>query len=245
MRFGWIFLLGVVLAGCGDGAQKVPVTEVAREAVAPKEVRHVKDEMALKGFEWGAPAYVRIFKKEAVLEVWLKKSSGEYARFREFPICIFSGELGPKLKTGDKQSPEGFYAVNLKALNPNSRYHLSFNLGFPNEFDRAHGYTGSYLMVHGDCVSVGCYAMGDRQIEEIYTLVAQALQHGQAEVPVHVFPFKMTRENLLAYQGSKWLGFWRQLKPAYDFFEQYHLPPIMLVRDKRYELDVLNSQRNF
>ncbi|MDO4643007.1 MAG: murein L,D-transpeptidase family protein [Cardiobacteriaceae bacterium] len=200
----------------------------------------LQDRMEAKGFRFGAPAFIRIFKKEEVLEVWLQKDSGEYALFLDYPICIYSGELGPKTREGDKQSPEGFYRVGREALNPNSNYHLSFNLGYPNTYDRAHGYSGSMLMVHGKCVSIGCYAMGDRQIEEIYTLVGSALQRGQPFVYVNAFPFRLTDANLAAYSDNRWYDFWRMLKPGYDYFERYHRPPEIDVVDGRYQLSSRN-----
>ena len=147
------------------------------------------------GFAAGDAVFIRIFKEEAILELWLERS-GRYERFETYPICRWSGELGPKLKEGDGQSPEGFYEVRLESLNPNSRYHLSFNLGFPNAFDRAHARTGSYLMVHGGCSSVGCYAMTNPGIDEIYRLTEAALQAGQDAVAVHIFPFRMTEERM-------------------------------------------------
>ncbi len=227
----------LILTGCFSSE---PIIEESKP-VPYDEFKHIKEEMERKGFEWGTNAYVRIFKKESVLEVWLKRDDGSYGFFRDFPICIYSGELGPKRKQGDKQAPEGFYEVGLKALNPNSQYHLSFNLGYPNAYDSAHGYTGNYLMVHGECVSVGCYAMGNAQIEEIYTLVASALQHGQSFVPVHIFPFKMTKTNMLAYQSHRWMPFWQQLKPAYDYFEQHRYPPIIETVGKRYNVKEIET----
>ena len=130
-------------------------------------------ELTALGAYWGAPLYLRIFKASDELEVWVE-AGARYQRLRTWPICTWSGGLGPKLRQGDGQAPEGFYEVAAPQLNPSSRFHLSFNLGYPNAFDRAHGRTGDYLMVHGNCVSIGCYAMGDAAIEEIYTLVAAA-----------------------------------------------------------------------
>lgn len=236
----WSVVMVLLLAGCSEKPQPAPQPAPVEPVLDPI-ARNVKERMESRGFRWGAPLYVRIFKKESVLETWLQKEDGHYELYQRFPICVYSGELGPKLREGDKQSPEGFYNVGIRALNPNSQYHLSFNLGFPNAFDRAHGYTGSYLMVHGDCVSIGCYAMGDRQIEEIYTLVGIALQYGQGEVPVHIFPFHMNHENLLRHGNSDWLAFWQMLKPAYDYFESYRQPPVIDVVGRRYELNVVKS----
>ena len=150
------------------------------------------------------------------------------------PICLWSGRLGPKLREGDRQAPEGFYAVSHKQLHPGSRHHLAFNLGFPNAYDRAHGRTGSYLMVHGGCSSIGCYAMTDGAVDDIYRIVEAALDGGQDHVPVHVFPFRMTPERLAAMAGEQWIGFWRNLKTGYDLFEKTGKPPPAFACGERY-----------
>ena len=155
------------------------------------------------GLEIGSPAFVRVFKEERLLEIWLQEGSS-YQLFKTYQICNYSGELGPKLKEGDRQSPEGFYSVDKAALNPNSSYHLAFNLGFPNAYDQALSRTGSFLMIHGDCVSVGCYAMTDSGIEEIYLITEAALNGGQTNVPVHAFPFRMTSKRLNREQQNTW-----------------------------------------
>ena len=185
----------------------------------------------------GAPIFIRIFKETAELEVWMKNVLGQWVLFKNYPICYFSGKLGPKLKEGDLQSPEGFYTVSKKQMNPNSNYHLSFNLGFPNKFDRVNGRTGSYLMVHGNCISVGCYAMTDGKVEEIYTLANESFNEGQETFQVHVFPFRMSDENMLFYGKSKWIGFWKNLKQGYDYFEQHNEVPKITVSGKQYEIE--------
>lgn len=177
------------------------------------------------GFSLGAPAHVRIFKRESRLELWLARDDGRYALFKGYDICTWSGDLGPKLKEGDKQAPEGFYRVGLKQLNPASRHHLSFNLGFPNAFDRQHGRTGSALMVHGGCSSVGCFAITDESVDEVYAVVEAALKSGQDAVDVAVFPFRMTATALAEQGSSPWLGFWRNLKQGHDLFEAGFTPP--------------------
>ena len=184
----------------------------------------------------GDPIFIRIFKEEAELEIWMRED-GQYHLIQTYPICAFSGELGPKQKEGDRQSPEGFYYVTKSRLNPNSRFHLSFNLGYPNRYDRAHGRTGSFLMVHGDCVSIGCYAMTDSKIEEIYELVEQALMQGQKIVRVHAFPFRMTIENMQRHYGDTWYHFWENLKEGYDWFEEHSMPPNVSVKQKVYIFD--------
>lgn len=201
----------------------------------------IEEQMRIQGFKAGNPTFIRIFKQENVLEVWIAQNDGTYRLYRSFPICIFSGTLGPKKIQGDKQSPEGFYNVTRNALNPNSQYHLSFNLGYPNAYDRAHGYTGDLLMVHGECKSVGCYAMGNDQIEVIYALVALAFKKGQTSVPVHIFPFRMTATNMSLYKDHEAYDFWEQLKPGFEYFEQWRRVPQMIVKDKRYYVDYANS----
>ncbi|MHC5225517.1 L,D-transpeptidase family protein [Ignatzschineria sp. LJL83] len=173
------------------------------------------------GLKKGDEVLIRIFKEEAMLELWMKPSGkSRYIHFSNYPICNFSGDLGPKLYEGDKQSPEGFYRVNKRALNPYSRFYKSFNLGYPNAFDRSLGRTGNYLMVHGKCDSVGCYAMRDDQIEEIYGLVELALNNGQEYVEVQAYPFKMTNERLFQEEQSVNYGFWNNLREGYDQFEK-------------------------
>jgi murein L,D-transpeptidase YafK len=184
----------------------------------------------------GDPVFIRIFKEENILELWMQpQDSNQFTLIKTYPICNWSGTLGPKFAEGDHQAPEGFYATTTQQLNPNSQYHVSFNLGFPNAYDRAHGRTGSFIMIHGDCVSEGCYAMRDKPMEEIYTLVERALDQGQEEVPVHIFPFRMTSERLLPELRNPAFDFWMNLKEGYDYFEQYSVPPKWVVRHKRYE----------
>ena len=193
----------------------------------------LKAGLAKRGLDLGAPAFIRIFKEERLLELWLARGDG-FALFKAYQICAYSGDLGPKLKEGDRQAPEGFYAVGPAALNPNSSYHLSFNLGFPNAYDRGRGWTGSHLMVHGDCLSIGCYAMTDAAIEEIYLVVEAALEAGQTAVPVHAFPFRMTAARMDEAVDSPWFGFWRNLKTGYDAFEATSRPPAVSVVDGVY-----------
>ena len=221
-----VFSLG--LSGCYSG--KDP-------AMAPLS-KATLAEMALKKLKPGNPLFVRIFKEESILEVWMRGKGPEYRKFKTYKICNWSGKLGPKLKTGDKQAPEGFYVIKPAQLNPNSSYHLSFNLGFPNLYDKAYARTGSYLMVHGDCKSAGCYAMTDAQIEEIYALIREAYRGGQRFFQVHAFPFRMTDANMQRYEGHRWYDFWRNLKEGYDLFERDRIPPAIGVLDKRYVFNI-------
>jgi murein L,D-transpeptidase YafK len=148
-----------------------------------------------------------------------------------------SGRLGPKLAEGDAQAPEGFYEVTPRALNPNSAFHLSFNIGYPNAFDVANGRTGSWIMVHGGEASVGCFAMTDALVEEIYLVTEAALQKGQPAVPVHVFPFRMTEERMRAAGESEWLPFWENLREGHEHFELSHVPPVVRVEETHYVFD--------
>lgn len=188
----------------------------------------------------GVPVFIRIFKEESLLEVWVKKYD-KYVLFKLYPICTFSGHLGPKLKEGDRQSPEGFYKVGKSQLNPNSNYHLAFDLGFPNDYDKVHRRTGSHLMVHGKCSSVGCYAMTNPKIEEIYKLLEKALKKGQKYVQVDIFPFRMTKTNMAKYANNQWYDFWTELKVGYDYFEVEKLPPLVKVENKHYTIYEANQ----
>jgi len=188
----------------------------------------------------GQPIFLRIIKRNhdlsdfGVLEAFIQGDDGQFKLYKAWPICTYSGALGPKLKEGDGQSPEGFYFIKRSSLNPNSSYHLSFNLGFPNAYDRAQGRTGSFLMVHGNCVSIGCYAMGDENIEEIYALVDQALKAGQPFIRIHIFPFEMSAKNIEHHADNHNLAFWQTLKKGWDWFEQKGHPPNVTVINKQY-----------
>lgn len=196
-----------------------------------------------KGMKADAPIFVRIFKEESELEIWKLRDDGRYHHFKTYPICTWSGELGPKLQQGDKQAPEGFYTVHKNQMNPNSSFHLAFNLGFPNNFDRAHGRTGSALMVHGKCRSAGCYAMTDALIEEIYALARDQFTGDQEAFHVHAFPFRMTNENLARHKTSKWYSFWTSLKPGYDHFETSRQVPPIAICEKKYHVNVKPIQQ--
>ena len=189
--------------------------------------------LAEQGLKQGAPVLVRIFKREFELELWMARDN-RFERFATYPICSWSGSLGPKVKTGDYQAPEGFYSVARDQLNPNSKYYRSFNLGFPNAYDRSLGRTGSFLMVHGACASVGCYAMTDAQMGEIWQLVTAALQAGQSAFQVQVYPFRLSRDTLEPYRGHVHEAFWRNLAEGNDLFERTRLPPVVSLCDGRY-----------
>lgn len=225
-----ILILCLMLAACAQ----LPTSE-RLEAVRAEREQEIALELADKGYLYGAPVFIRGFKEESVIELWIQKPNQEvFSLYRTYPICTFSGDLGPKIAEGDKQAPEGFYRVGKSQMNPWSREHLSFNLGFPNAYDKKMGHTGSDLMIHGGCASIGCYAMTDEIMEEIYLLVEAALREGQSTVPVHLFPFRMTARNMAYYHNHEWMPFWENLKIGYDIFEISHVPPHVSIGNWEY-----------
>jgi murein L,D-transpeptidase YafK len=192
--------------------------------------------VAENGSTTGSPILIRIFKQESELELWMRKDD-RFQLFATYSICFWSGKLGPKEHEGDRQAPEGFYAVGTGQLRLGGRHPRSFNIGFPNALDRALGRTGSYIMVHGGCTSIGCFAMTDPVMQEIYQLSDLALRHGQDQIQVHIFPFRMTDSNLTAQVSSKWYGFWRNLKEGYDAFEVSQVPPTIGVCRTQYVIN--------
>lgn len=242
------FFLVFILLKNKIGLNKVPdkVNIELKDPLSEKLIKKIIDitiiivnenrKAELEKIKLGNPMYIRLFKEEKKLEIWIQNDSGKYSFYKEFDICYFSGGLGPKKKEGDRKSPEGFYSTKKSLLNPNSSYHLSFNIGYPNEYDKSHDYTGSLIMIHGNCVSLGCYAMTDKYIEEIYGLVEKTLNNGQKKINVDVFPFKMTEFNMEKYEDCEYYNFWEQLKPGYDYFEINRIPPKMIVEDKKYKL---------
>ncbi|WPU97650.1 L,D-transpeptidase family protein [Mucilaginibacter sp. cycad4] len=197
--------------------------------VWPKLQKELKD----KGFAPYGSVYLRIIKDISVLEVWVK-SANKYQLFKTYDVCTYSGGLGTKTRNGDGKSPEGLYTIEPKQLNPVSNYYLAINVGYPNAIEKAKGYTGSAIMVHGHCASIGCYAMTDARIEEIYTLVYEAFAAGQKQVRVDIFPFRMDDANLKRYAAYKQDTFWRSLKPAYELFEKRQVPVDYHLKGKEY-----------
>lgn len=202
------------------------------------DLANLETRLASHGLSLGAPIFLRIFKREFELELWMLRD-GQFHRFATYPICRWSGRLGPKIVQGDRQAPEGFYTVDEKALNPNSRWHRSFNLGYPNAFDRENGRTGSLIMVHGGCGSIGCFAMTNPVIDEIWRLVTAALRGGQARFQVQVYPFRMTEGNLAGRDRD--VVFWRDLKEGFDIFERDLRPPKVTVCNKRYTFEAAGA----
>jgi murein L,D-transpeptidase YafK len=194
-------------------------------------------EIERKNMSKESPILVRLFKEEAELEVWKEDKSGHFALLKAYPICRWSGELGPKIKEGDRQAPEGFYTITPSLMNPNSSYYLAINMGFPNAYDRANGRSGNFLMIHGDCSSRGCYAMTDEQIAEIYALARESFFGGQRAFQIQAYPFRMTPLNMAKHRNSPHMAFWKMLKEGYDHFEVSRLEPKVDVCEKRYVFD--------
>jgi murein L,D-transpeptidase YafK len=184
-----------------------------------------------------SPILVRIFKEESELEVWKQDTTGHFQILKVYPICRWSGDLGPKLHEGDRQAPEGFYTITPELMNPNSNYYLAINIGFPNSFDKANDRDGTFLMIHGDCWSSGCYAMTDEQMGEIYSLVRESFVGGQPSFQIQAYPFRLTPANLARHRTNPNMDFWRMLKIGNDHFEATRLEPKVDVCDRRYVFD--------
>jgi murein L,D-transpeptidase YafK len=225
----------IALAGCTDSSIGDFAPQHANRQLPPK----IQQAMKAKGMNKNAPVMARVFKEEGKVEIWKQKTNGRYDLIASYDICKWSGKLGPKFTEGDRQAPEGFYNVRPSQMKPNSQYHLAFNIGYPNAYDRANGRTGSNLMVHGACSSAGCYSMTDQQIEEIYAFGRDAFQGGQTEFQVQAFPFRMTAANMARYRNDPNYEFWKMLKVGYDHFELTKVPPKVDVCDRRYVFNQL------
>ena len=184
-----------------------------------------------------SPTVIRTYKKEAELEIWKMKSNGEYALLKTFPMCRWSGQLGPKKREGDMQVPEGFYSIAPGQMNPNSHYYLAFNVGYPNAYDRAYGRTGGNVMVHGVCSSAGCFSMTDEQVADIYAIARDSFAGGQREIQLQSYPFHMTAENMAKFRLDPNIDFWKNLKDGSDHFEVTKNEPSVLVCGKHYVFD--------
>ncbi|MBN9077613.1 MAG: hypothetical protein BGN87_10975 [Rhizobiales bacterium 65-79] len=223
-----LLVAALLMAGCNGSI----------EDIAPKANKELPqklvDLMKSRGMATPSPILVRIFKEEGQFEVWKQKGDGGYGLIATYPICKWSGQLGPKFMEGDRQAPEGFYDIHPSQMNPNSKYYLSFNIGFPNAYDRAHNRTGANLMVHGACSSSGCYSMNDAQVSQIYAFARDAFRGGQEAFQLQAFPFRMTAANMARYRNDPNYDFWKMLKEGYDQFEIAHLPPKVDVCEGRY-----------
>ncbi len=227
----------VLLAGCDTDQVSLATNAKANQPVPPKLVAAIAE----KDMDLQSPILVRLFKQEAELEVWKQTRSGQFALLKTYPICRWSGDLGPKVREGDRQAPEGFYSINPSQMNPQSAYYLSFNTGYPNAFDRALGRTGSQLMVHGDCSSRGCYAMTDEQIAEIYSLGRESFFGGQKAFQLQAYPFRMTPVNMAKHRNNPNMAFWKMIKQGYDHFEVTRQEPKVDFCEKKYVFDAAKA----
>jgi len=226
-----------MLAGC-NAEQVAFVTNSKANRPIPQKLIN---EIAAKEMDPQSPILVRLFKQEAELEVWKQDKTGRFTLLTTYPICRWSGDLGPKVKEGDRQAPEGFYNITPGLMNPDSQFYLAFNMGYPNAYDRSHGRTGAHLMVHGDCSSRGCYAMTDEQISEIYALGRESFFGGQRAFQVQAYPFRMTAQNMAKHRNNPHMPFWKMLKQGNDHFEVTQLEPKVDVCEQRY---VFNAEKD-
>jgi murein L,D-transpeptidase YafK len=206
------------------------------EKTAPAKPASLASRIEAAGFTRGAPIYFRIFKAEAVLEVWMRKGD-RFELFNTYPVCKYDGTLGPKLYEGDRQSPEGFYTVSPAQLRWTGRWYRGFDLSFPNAYDEDQGRTGSAILIHGGCASIGCYAMTNAVVDELFEIATEAFDGGQTRIAVHVYPFRMTDENMARHSQEAWASFWERLKPAYDHFETDRVPPRVSVCKGEYRIE--------
>lgn len=236
MRIRHLFLAAIVaplLSGCNESLESIDLSKVSNKLEYQLSGKIV-EQMRKKGMATTSPIMLRIFKEEGVLEVWKAKGDQRFDKIAEYKICAWSGRLGPKVKEGDRQAPEGFYQLTRANLNPNSKYYLAINTGYPNSYDRSLGRGGTNLMIHGACSSSGCYSMTDEQVLEIYALARDAFKGGQETVQLQALPFRMTAENMARHRMSPHIEFWKMLKVGYDNFEITKRPPEVHVCNKTY-----------
>jgi murein L,D-transpeptidase YafK len=227
------FLLASVMAGVLAGCVATEMDTRHLEPIPPRLV----SQMAASGMSPADPILIRIYKQESELEIWKRDTTGRFALLKTYPMCRWSGKLGPKTAKGDRQAPEGFYTITARLMNPKSAYYLAFNLGFPNPLEKALGYEGSALMVHGACSSSGCYAMTDDGVAEIYAVAREAFRGGQRSFQVQALPFRMTADNLAAHRDDPNFAFWQNLKEGADHFDVTRQPPKVGYCGRRYVFD--------
>lgn len=225
-----------------DRIERQRAAEAGRLPLAKTpDLARLDERLSNAGLEAGAPVLIRVFKASSELEVWLEKGD-RFVLFATYPICNWSGTLGPKLKEGDKQTPEGFYTITRRQTRHLGRWRNAINLGFPNVYDKSLGRSGSYILMHGGCSSVGCFAMTNAVMKELYELTQTAIKKGQRHVPVHVFPFRMTDKALAARRQHAWGPFWTALKAGYDSFERTRKPPRITVCKRDYYVEDAGSE---
>jgi murein L,D-transpeptidase YafK len=197
------------------------------------DVAVLQERLRDKGVTLADPILIRIFKAESELEIW-KEKGDSYVLFATYPICHWSGSLGPKLRDGDRQAPEGYYTLAKSQTHHVGRWPKSLDIGYPNILDQSQARTGSMILIHGGCSSIGCFAMTNPVSDEIHQLTVAAMDAGERIVPVHIYPFRMTDKAMAAQSSSPWIAYWNNLKEGYDMFERTKRPPIISVCSGRY-----------
>ncbi len=212
-----------------DVIPKAVIPETPRSrAITAAATQRLEPELEKLGFRSGDSVILRLFKEEGELEIWMRPDSEPlYSLFKIVRLTASSGRLSPKTHEGDGQTPEGFYSVQAGNLRPKTQHYLGLDLGYPNEHDRQLNRTGSDLMLHAGKTAAGGYAISQESMEEVYALCDAALRRASPEIPVQIFPFRLTdrRMDRTLTQGSAWLEEWTNLKEGYDFFENVRQPP--------------------
>lgn len=246
-RSGWLAVLTLAAVASPAAALKIELKDVANDRIERQRaaaagalplagtpnIAILDQRLRDAGVTKSDRVVVRLFKAESELEIW-KERDGEFILFATYPVCHWSGSLGPKLAQGDKQTPEGFYTVARRQTHGSARWPHSLNIGYPNVLDQAQARTGSHILIHGGCSSIGCFAMTNSVMDEIYELTTEAIKAGQKHIPVHSLPFRMTDENMKQNNQSPWLEAWKNLKEGYDLFEKTRRPPKVRVCNGRY-----------
>lgn len=249
LKFGgplWVLIVGLLSLPVPVAAQSFKAEQLQYPRV--RAARQRKEAMLQALFRqkgWAYPPreiFFRVFKRERVLEVWVKQPAGKYERLKEYPVCATSGELGPKRREGDGQIPEGFYFIS--GFNPVSNFHLSLKVNYPNAADRLlsdRRRPGGDIFIHGDCVTIGCVPLTDDKVEEVYWLAVEAKTAGQRRIPVHIFPARLHPAGLQKlrreFRDERLVNFWLNLQEGFDYFEQHRrLPTITVESAGRYRL---------
>ena len=219
----------LLLVGCVQ-EDYLPTNSRHYVQIPPSTVKLMSDKAMAKE----SPILIRTYKQESEFEIWKKASDGKYALLKTYPMCRWSGQLGPKTREGDRQVPEGFYSLSPSQLNPNSSFYVSMNVGYPNSLDKAYGRSGGLIMVHGACSSAGCMSMTDEQIAEIYALTREAFTGGQSQVQIQSMPFRMTPKNFAKFRADPNIAFWKNLKEGADHFEVTKQEPKVAACGKKY-----------
>ncbi len=214
-------------------AKEATLTEPSSPSVAVAKGNLLAVEFAARNLKLGSPVFLRVYKQSSKMELWVEKGP-RYELFKTYSICRWSGGLGPKMYEGDRQSPEGLYHITAEDLIVNPRWHRAMNINYPNRFDVINGRGGSGILIHGKCGSVGCFAIQDNNVEEVYDAVRAALHSGQVSIPVLALPFSFAAYAPAVEDTLKLNEFWTDLRRADLLFNRDRVPPTAWVCDGRY-----------